>query len=73
MLHTATIKFKDDKRKISTVYSVDSNGIEAEIMQNGPVEACFDVYEDFLSYKSGVYVHTTGEYLGGHCGMSERR
>jgi len=24
------------------------------------------VYEDFLTYKSGVYVHTTGQYLGGH-------
>ena len=35
-------------------------------MTNGPVEAAFDVYEDFVSYKSGVYAHTTGSYLGGH-------
>jgi cathepsin B len=34
---------------------------------HGPVEACFDVYEDFLGYKSGVYSHQTGDYLGGHC------
>ena len=26
----------------------------------------FQVYEDFLTYKSGVYRHTTGGYLGGH-------
>jgi len=35
-------------------------------MTNGPVEASFDVYEDFLAYKTGVYQHTTGSYLGGH-------
>jgi len=33
----------------------------------GPVEACFSVYEDFLSYKSGVYIHQSGRELGGHC------
>lgn len=35
-------------------------------MTNGPIEASFSVYEDFLTYKSGVYKHTTGSYLGGH-------
>ena len=30
------------------------------------MEAAFSVYEDFLHYKSGVYKHTTGDYLGGH-------
>ncbi|EER06602.1 cathepsin b, putative [Perkinsus marinus ATCC 50983] len=30
------------------------------------VSASFSVYEDFLAYKSGVYKHTSGEYLGGH-------
>jgi len=54
---------------LSNAYSVNSdvNSIQSEMYQNGPVEACFDVYEDFLSYKSGVYQHTSGEYLGGHC------
>ena len=28
--------------------------IQLEIMNNGPVEACFAVYEDFLHYKSGT-------------------
>lgn len=35
-------------------------------MTNGPVEASFDVFEDFLAYKSGVYHHVTGKNLGGH-------
>jgi cathepsin B len=35
-------------------------------MTNGPVEASFTVYEDFLAYKTGVYKHTTGSALGGH-------
>jgi len=43
------------------------DGIMTSIMTNGPVEACFEVYEDFFSYSSGVYVHETGSYVGGHC------
>ena len=35
-------------------------------MTNGPVEASFEVYDDFLTYKSGVYSHLTGKGLGGH-------
>ena len=35
-------------------------------MTNGPVEAAFTVYEDFLAYKTGVYTHTSGQALGGH-------
>lgn len=35
-------------------------------MTNGPVEAAFTVYSDFLSYKSGVYKHTSGDEEGGH-------
>lgn len=35
-------------------------------MTHGPVEAAFTVYEDFLTYKSGVYHHTSGRALGGH-------
>ena len=35
-------------------------------MTNGPVEVAFSVYADFLTYKSGVYHHTSGSMLGGH-------
>lgn len=37
-----------------------------EISTNGPVEGSFTVYEDLLTYKSGVYQHLTGSALGGH-------
>lgn len=35
-------------------------------MTYGPVEVALTVYEDLLTYKSGVYSHTTGSELGGH-------
>lgn len=35
--------------------------------KKGPVSACFIVYQDFYSYKSGIYKHVTGGKLGGHC------
>lgn len=38
----------------------------SEIYNYGPVQAIFHVYDDFLNYKSGVYQHITGEYLGNH-------
>eukprot|EP00026_Physarum_polycephalum_P013719 Phypoly_transcript_14151.p2 GENE.Phypoly_transcript_14151~~Phypoly_transcript_14151.p2 ORF type:complete len:294 (+),score=55.11 Phypoly_transcript_14151:112-993(+) len=67
--NNTNINYNADKHKIQSVYGVDArnNGIETEIMKNGPVEACFEVYEDFLKYKSGVYVHQSGSLLGGHC------
>jgi C1A family cysteine protease len=34
---------------------------------NGPVAACFKVYDDFYSYHSGIYRYVTGDLLGGHC------
>ncbi|OON23646.1 papain family cysteine protease [Opisthorchis viverrini] len=40
--------------------------IKKEIMLNGPVEAAFDVYEDFTQYQSGIYFHAWGELVGGH-------
>jgi len=53
---------------IGNAYNLNSvEAMQRDIMTKGPIEACFSVYEDFLSYKSGVYQHTTGSYLGGHC------
>ncbi|OMJ66789.1 hypothetical protein SteCoe_36251 [Stentor coeruleus] len=40
--------------------------IQAEIISSGPIGATFTVYQDFMSYKSGVYVHTWGNVVGGH-------
>jgi cathepsin B len=30
------------------------------------METGFEVFEDFMSYKSGVYHHVAGKLLGGH-------
>jgi len=43
------------------------DGIMESIYTEGPVEACFTVYSDFMYYKSGVYTHVSGTELGGHC------
>ncbi len=46
------------------------SGIQAAkqyLATTGPLAACFDVYEDFYSYSSGIYHHVTGSYKGGHC------
>jgi len=40
--------------------------MQTEIMTNGPLEASFSVYQDFFSYKSGVYRHKSGGLAGGH-------
>ncbi|CAG0912701.1 unnamed protein product [Notodromas monacha] len=62
--------FKDAYRFISgsTSYSLENDemNIRYEISKNGPVEGAFSVYEDFINYKSGVYQHVHGKFLGGH-------
>ena len=40
--------------------------MQEELAYQGPFSATFDVYEDFLSYQSGVYRHTTGKFIGEH-------
>lgn len=48
-------------------YTLSSeSSFQQELMTNGPFEVAFDVYEDFVAYKSGVYVRTSNQYLGGH-------
>ena len=50
-----SISFDKDKHYGQTAYSVSTNvaKIQTEIMTNGPVEGTFEVYADFLTYKSG--------------------
>jgi cathepsin B len=65
---------KSDKKPFKifgkSAYLVNQSApvIQAEIYTNGPVEASFTVYHDFVPYQSGVYVHnvSSGGYLGGH-------
>jgi cathepsin B len=42
------------------------NDIKNDIFTYGPVETGFLVYQDFLSYKSGIYKKTSNSLLGGH-------
>jgi cathepsin B len=65
----SSTSWDDSRHYLSSWYSVSSQvqAIQTEIMTNGPVEACFTVYQDFIHYKSGVYSHTKGPALGGHC------
>lgn len=62
-----TRKYGDDKHFSESSYGIRGiENIKAEIQQYGTVTAAFTVYEDFLTYKSGVYSHQTGSALGGH-------
>ena len=40
--------------------------IKACVSTKGPVSACFIVYQDFFSYRSGIYKHVSGGQAGGH-------
>jgi cathepsin B len=60
-------KYSEDKVKAKSAYSISGEEkIMEELFTNGPVTGAFTVYEDFTSYKSGVYEHVTGKALGGH-------
>jgi len=56
-----------DKHFGQSAYQLGSVAdIQNDIQKYGPVEAAFDVFADFLTYKSGVYQHLSGGFLGGH-------
>ncbi len=48
-----------------TAYFKNLDALRAAL-QKGPLVTTLSVYEDFMSYSSGVYKHTTGKFLGGH-------
>ncbi|KAA0200776.1 Cathepsin B [Fasciolopsis buskii] len=62
------ITYPEDRHYAKISYNVPANEqqIMAEIMTNGPVEATFEVYEDFGTYESGIYFHSWGKLVGGH-------
>jgi cathepsin B len=53
-------------KKGSSVVLPNPTSIQNNILKFGPVEAAFAVYEDFIHYKSGIYTHISGSFLGGH-------
>jgi len=40
--------------------------MKQHLIDKGALAATLSVYQDFLSYSSGVYKHVTGQYVGGH-------
>ena len=61
------VEYAKDKHMFQEGYSVYGiKEIKTELMTNGPMEVAFTVYEDFMTYKSGIYQHVTGARLGGH-------
>merc|ERR1712032_1377241 len=60
-------KYSDDKIKTTDSYSLNGiAAIQADMVQYGSATAAFTVYDDFPTYKSGVYKHTSNKQLGGH-------
>jgi C1A family cysteine protease len=54
--------------KIATASRLSTGAqIKDWLANQGPVSACFDVYDDFFYYSSGIYSHATGSLAGGHC------
>ncbi|CAA9379114.1 MAG: hypothetical protein AVDCRST_MAG75-809 [uncultured Propionibacteriaceae bacterium] len=55
--------------KVSAWADITGNAVQMKerISTYGAVTACFNVYQDFFSYRSGVYRHVTGDLAGGHC------
>ena len=61
------LTYKEDKHFSTSSYGLRTvDDIKADIYKYGTVTSAFTVYEDFLTYKSGVYTHQTGSALGGH-------
>lgn len=60
--------FDDDRHQFASAYAISSTEAEimAEIQAHGPITAGFNVYSDWVGYKSGVYTVQGGEELGGH-------
>jgi cathepsin B len=50
----------------SVMESTTAAQMKSEISGSGPIETAFTVYQDFMSYKSGIYHHVTGGVEGGH-------
>jgi len=60
--------YAEDKLKAKSSFRIgrQQEQIMTHLTQEGPVEAAFDVYDDFFNYKSGVYQHMSGSLAGGH-------
>jgi len=58
-------KFKKYKASAHAQITSISEAKKA-LVDEGPIESGFNVFEDFLSYKSGIYRRVSDNYVGGH-------
>lgn len=59
--------YQGDKIRAQSSYSVRGvSQMQQELMTNGPMYVAFTVYDDFPTYRSGVYHATSFQQLGGH-------
>ena len=49
-----------------TTTSPTVSAIKNALYSDGPLVTTMEVYDDFFSYRSGVYSHVSGDYAGGH-------
>lgn len=60
--------WKDNLAKCGNYSKVSGRQKMKEWLVNkGSLTGCFIVYQDFFSYRSGVYRHVSGASAGGHC------
>jgi len=53
--------------RAESAHLIPTANMEQELSQNGPITVAFTVYDDFLTYSSGVYAHgPNAKALGGH-------
>lgn len=67
-LNTTSPDWKNRTVKITDWYYLpeDINAIKSAIVNNGPVPTYFQVFEDFVYYKEGIYRHRWGKFSGIH-------
>jgi len=62
-----TTPWAQDLQHAKSSYGINgAAAMQEDIMKYGSITVAFSVYSDFLTYKTGVYKHTTGSFLGGH-------
>jgi C1A family cysteine protease len=67
----ACVNWQDASYRISAWHRASTTTVTVDDMKNalyayGPFIATMYVYNDFYSYRSGVYRYTTGSYVGAH-------
>ncbi len=58
---------KNNLTKIGSWHDIKSTSdMKTWLSTKGPLVACYTVYSDFFSYRSGIYRHVSGAVRGGH-------